>query len=32
VVESGTHEELLEAAGLYSELYQTQFARQLPVA
>jgi ATP-binding cassette subfamily B protein len=32
VVESGTHEELLEAGGLYSELYQTQFARQLPVA
>jgi ATP-binding cassette subfamily B protein len=32
VVESGTHEQLLEAAGLYSELYQTQFARQQPVA
>ncbi len=36
VAERGRHEELLEAGGLYSELYLTQFARQadddLPVA
>ncbi|MGZ4611300.1 MAG: ATP-binding cassette domain-containing protein, partial [Actinomycetes bacterium] len=28
VVERGRHHELLAAGGLYSELYQTQFARQ----
>ncbi len=28
VVERGTHDELLATGGLYSELYQTQFARQ----
>ncbi|MEU0267048.1 ABC transporter ATP-binding protein [Nocardioides sp. NPDC006303] len=27
VVESGTHESLLEAGGLYAELYETQFRR-----
>jgi len=28
IVERGTHEELLTAAGLYTELYRTQFERQ----
>jgi ATP-binding cassette, subfamily B, bacterial len=28
IVEKGTHEELLVAAGLYTELYRTQFERQ----
>jgi ATP-binding cassette subfamily B protein len=28
VVERGSHDELLQAGGLYAELYQTQFARQ----
>jgi ATP-binding cassette subfamily B protein len=28
VVEQGTHDELLEAGGLYSELYKTQFEHQ----
>jgi ATP-binding cassette, subfamily B, bacterial len=28
VVERGRHEDLLQAGGLYAELYQTQFARQ----
>jgi ATP-binding cassette subfamily B protein len=28
VVETGTHEDLLAAGGLYSELYLTQFASQ----
>jgi ATP-binding cassette, subfamily B, bacterial len=27
VVESGPHESLLEAGGLYAELYETQFRR-----
>jgi ATP-binding cassette subfamily B protein len=31
VRERGTHEELLAAGGLYSELYRTQFSRQEPV-
>jgi ATP-binding cassette subfamily B protein len=30
--ERGRHEELLEAGGLYAELYRTQFARQEPAA
>ena len=32
VVERGTHEELLGAGGLYTELYHTQFASQEPAA
>jgi len=28
IVEQGTHDELIDAAGLYSELYHTQFERQ----
>ncbi|MDX6273611.1 MAG: ATP-binding cassette, subfamily bacterial [Frankiales bacterium] len=31
VVQRGTHQELLESGGLYSELYLTQFATQEPV-
>ncbi len=31
VVERGRHDELLGTGGLYSELYRTQFERQLPV-
>jgi ATP-binding cassette subfamily B protein len=31
IVEQGRHTDLLDAGGLYSELYRTQFARQLPV-
>jgi ATP-binding cassette subfamily B protein len=30
IVERGRHEELLEAGGLYADLYWTQFARQEP--
>jgi ATP-binding cassette subfamily B protein len=30
IVESGRHDDLLEAGGLYSELYRTQFERQDP--
>ena len=29
IVESGTHEELLEQGGLYHQLYETQSARSL---
>jgi ATP-binding cassette subfamily B protein len=29
IVERGSHDDLLAAAGLYAELYQTQFAQQL---
>ena len=32
VIESGRHEELLAAGGLYSELYRTQFAAQAGVS
>jgi ATP-binding cassette, subfamily B, bacterial len=32
ISERGRHEELLEAGGLYAELYRTQFARQEPAA
>jgi ATP-binding cassette, subfamily B, bacterial len=32
VRETGRHEDLLAAGGLYAELYQTQFARQEPAA
>ncbi|GAA1770504.1 ABC transporter ATP-binding protein [Luedemannella helvata] len=28
IVERGTHDELMQAGGLYAELYETQFARQ----
>ena len=28
IAERGTHTELLEAGGLYTELYRTQFAEQ----
>jgi ATP-binding cassette, subfamily B, bacterial len=28
IAETGTHHELLEAGGLYAELYRTQFAAQ----
>jgi ATP-binding cassette subfamily B protein len=28
IIERGTHEELLEAGGLYADLYHTQFAGQ----
>jgi ATP-binding cassette subfamily B protein len=30
IVESGRHDELVEAGGLYAELYQTQFRPQTP--
>ncbi|WP_223180819.1 ABC transporter ATP-binding protein [Streptomyces griseicoloratus] len=30
ITERGTHEELLEAGGLYADLYRTQFAHQAP--
>jgi ABC-type multidrug transport system fused ATPase/permease subunit len=28
IIEQGTHEELLERAGLYSEFYEIQFKRE----
>jgi ATP-binding cassette subfamily B protein len=31
VVESGKHDQLLAAGGLYAELYRTQFASQPPL-
>jgi ATP-binding cassette subfamily B protein len=32
VVQSGTHEALLERGGLYADLYRTQFAASAPSA
>jgi ATP-binding cassette, subfamily B, bacterial len=32
IAERGTHEQLLEAGGLYAELYRTQFARHAPTS
>jgi ATP-binding cassette subfamily B protein len=32
IVQSGRHEELLAAGGLYAELYRTQFATEAPAA